>query len=74
MWVKLKATSGQYIPGDCVSDGCEDPVELTEGGASVVEPARDPAPHTTQMALFQPRLPHVTADSMLSSTTTKYLK
>lgn len=39
-------TSRQHIPGDGVGDGCEDPVELSEGSASVIEPARDPAPHT----------------------------
>lgn len=38
-------TSGQHVPGDGVRDGGEDPVELSEGGASVVEPAGDPA-HT----------------------------
>lgn len=36
-------TSRQNIPGDRVGDGCEDPVELSEGSASVIEPARDPA-------------------------------
>lgn len=41
-------TSRQHVPGDGVSDGCEDPVELSEGSSSVVEPARNPAPHTTQ--------------------------
>lgn len=48
-----RLTSGQNIPGDRVGDGCEDPVELSEGSASVIEPARDPAtPHnTTQMAV-----------------------
>lgn len=40
-------TSRQHVPGDRVGDGREDPVELSEGSASVVEPARDPAPHTT---------------------------
>lgn len=52
-------TSGQHIPGDGVSDGGEDPVELSEGSAPVVEPARDPVSHThkhtTQMAQCQPR-------------------
>lgn len=47
-----RLTSGQNIPGDRVGDGCEDPVELSEGSASVIEPARDPATHnTTQMAV-----------------------
>lgn len=56
-------TSRQHIPGDRVSDGCEDPVELSEGSASVIEPARDPAPQThniTQMALCQPHSLYVT--------------
>ena len=54
-------TSRQHIPSDGVCDGCEDPVELSEGGASVVEPSRDPAPNTKQMALCQPRSLYVTA-------------
>lgn len=38
-----RLTSGQHVPRDGVGDGSEDPVELSEGRASVVEPARDPA-------------------------------
>lgn len=39
----LALTSGQHVPGDGVSDGGEDPVELSQWGASVVQPAGDPA-------------------------------
>lgn len=54
-------TSRQHVPGDGVSDGCEDPVELSERGSSVVEPARNPAVHsTTQMEVCQRRTLHVT--------------
>lgn len=56
-----RLTSGQNIPGDRVGDGREDPVELSEGSASVIEPARDPATHTTQHRwLCQPRSLYVT--------------
>lgn len=51
MW---KLTSRQHVPGDCVGDGGEDPVELSKRGASVVQPAWDPAGHnTTQIAARQ---------------------
>lgn len=39
----LALTSRQHVPGDGVGDGGEDPVELSQRGASVVQPAGDPA-------------------------------
>lgn len=36
-------TSRQHVPGDGVSDGREDPVELSERSSPVVESARNPA-------------------------------
>lgn len=35
-------TSGQDVPGNGVCDGCEDPVQLSQGGSPVVQPPRNP--------------------------------
>lgn len=35
-------TPREHIPGDGICDGCEDPVQLSQRGPPVIQPARDP--------------------------------
>lgn len=50
-------TPRQHVPGDGVRDGCEDPVQLSQRGPPVIQPAGDPRRHgvlslvTTQRVL-----------------------
>ena len=44
-------TSGQWVPGDCIGDGREDPVKFAKGSSPVIQPTRDPMtsiPHVPQ--------------------------
>lgn len=38
----VSLTPREHIPGDGVCDGCEDPVQLTQRGPPVIQPARNP--------------------------------
>ncbi len=53
----LEEGSGQHVPGNGVSDGREDPVELSQGSFAVCLLARD----AVNQLLGQPLLPHETA-------------
>lgn len=38
----VSLTPREHIPGDGICDGCEDPVQLTQRGSSVIQTARNP--------------------------------
>ena len=43
-------TPRKHIPRDRVRDGCEDPVQLAQGGPPVIQPPRNPRKHKTAIA------------------------